>query len=212
LTALNYFHKVEPGVRLKEVGMCGAGLSCNQTQNVLIGASPDGILCYPNGTMEALEVKDHCPFVPARDSNKNDDTLNPRYAFRQMPVRDPTIPPLYIPQLMMEMLCIGPECRSAVMVRQTVMNGAVLLRLHRDDAWLDEMMFWLNRFQNEYVNKEKHSQNFFWNDKDMGDRYRTFVEWANELSTKVEVLDLVAHNEIQRVLATSRNITSLFLD
>jgi len=73
LTALNYFHKVEPGVRLKEVGMCGAGLRCNQTQNVLIGASPDGILCYPNGTMEALEVKDHCPFVPARDSNKNDD-------------------------------------------------------------------------------------------------------------------------------------------
>lgn len=212
LTALNYFWKSDPGVRLKDVGMCGAGLGSNQTGSVLVGASPDGILCHSNGTVEALEVKNHCPFVPAAYIGE-DDASNPCYAVRQEPFRNPTVPPLYIPQLMMEMMCIGSECRSAVMIRQTATNGAVIMRMYRDDDWLDEMMYWLNRFQKDYVETETPPPtDFFWEDNNDGDRYKRFVEWTEELITKVEVLDLVKHHEIQRVLATHRNITSLFLD
>jgi hypothetical protein len=213
LTALNYFWKSDPGVRLKEVGMCGAGLSSNQTGSVLVGASPDGILCHSNGTIEALEVKNHCPFVPAAYVGEDDET-NPSYAVRQMPFRhNRTVPPLYVPQLMMEMMCIGKECRSAIMVRQTATNGALIMRMYRDDDWLDEMMYWLNRFQHDYVNKDiPPPADFFWNDKDDGARYKRFVGWTEKLSRNVEVLGLVKHHEIQRVLATNRNITSLFLD
>jgi len=212
LTALNYFWRRDPGVRIKEAGMCGAGLSSNQTGSVLVGASPDGILCHSNGTIEALEVKNHCPFVPASYMDE-DDTSSPNYAVRQMPFRDPTVPPLYVPQMMMEMLCIGPECHSAVMVRQTATNGAVIMRMYRDDEWIEEMMYWLNHFQQDFVDKEiVPPTDFFWDDNDDSERYKRFVEWTTELSAKVEVLDLVKHHEIQRVVATSRNITSLFLD
>ena len=212
LTALNYFWKSDPGVRLKEVGMCGAGLSSNQTGSVLVGASPDGILCHSNGTIEALEVKNHCPFVPAAYIGK-DDASNPSYAVRQMPFCNPTVPPLYVPQLMMEMMCIGPECRSAVMVRQTATNGAVIMRMFRDDEWIDEMMYWLSRFQHDFVDQHiPPPTDFFWDGDDEGARYRRFVGWTKELGAKVEVLDHVKHHEIQRVISTSRNITSLFLD
>ena len=212
LTALNYFWKQDPGVRLQEVGMCGAGLSSNQTGSVLVGASPDAILRHSNGTIEALEVKNHCPFVPASFVDEYDE-CSPNYAVRQMPFRNPTVPPLYVPQLMMEMLCIGHECRSAIMVRQTATNGAVIMRMKRDDEWIDEMMYWLNRFQQDYVEKEiEPPVDFFWKDNDESDRYQRFVARTRELSNNVQVLDIVKHHEIQRVVATSRNITSLFLD
>jgi hypothetical protein len=61
------------------------------------------------------------------------------------------IPPQYIPQLMMEMACVGSHCRSAIMVRQTATDGAVILRLHRSDAWLQEMIFWLMQFRSQFV-------------------------------------------------------------
>lgn len=209
LTALNYFWKKDPGVRLEEVGMCGAGLSSNQTGSVLIGASPDAILHHSNGTMEALEVKNHCPFVPASFVDDNDAN----FAVRQIPFRNPTVPPLYAPQLMMEMLCVGHECRSAIMVRQTATNGAVIMRMHRDDEWIDEMMYWLNRFQHDYVKQGIVPPiDFFWSDNDESERYQQFIVRTRELSNSVEVLDIVKHHEIQRVVATSRNITSLFLD
>lgn len=212
LTALNYFWKSDPGVRIKETGMCGAGLMLNQTDSVLVGASPDGILCHSDGTIEALEVKNHCPFVTTGYIGE-DESTGPHYAVRQMPFRNPTVPPLYVPQMMMEMLCIGPECRSAVMVRQTATNGAVIMRMYRDDEWIDEMLYWLNRFQQDFVDRDiLPPKDFFWDDDTDGDRYKRFVEWTKDLSTQVEVLDTVKHREIQRVVATSRNITSLFLD
>lgn len=215
LTALNYFWKQNSGVVLKEAGMCGAGLIVNQTDaesSVLVGASPDAIIYHPDGTVEALEVKNHCPFVPATYYDKKGDT-GQRYAVRQMPFRNPSVPPLYVPQLMMEMYCIGPECRSAVMVRQTATNGAVILRLRRDDQWIEEMMFWLRLFQSKFVSKDlPPPRDFFWEDEELGDRYQRFVGRTKEISTKVELLQRVNHNEIQRVLATRRNITSLFLD
>ena len=82
LTALNYFYNVDPNVTIKEVGMCGAGLQYNSTDigsgsnNLLLGASPDAVIQYSNGTLEVLEVKNHCPFVPARRNNVNTSVKN----------------------------------------------------------------------------------------------------------------------------------------
>uniref|UniRef100_A0A7S1CZY4 Uncharacterized protein n=1 Tax=Cyclophora tenuis TaxID=216820 RepID=A0A7S1CZY4_CYCTE len=115
---------------------------------------------------------------------------------------------------MLEMMCVGPECRSAIMVRQTGLNGALIIRIHRDDAWLEEMIFWLGRFQSEFADKEcLPHENFFWDDEEYGDRYRAFVQQTKELQhQRVEFVDKVNHKEIQRANWAEFKCGSLFLD
>mmetsp|Transcript_12225 Transcript_12225/g.22194 ORF Transcript_12225/g.22194 Transcript_12225/m.22194 type:complete len:603 (-) Transcript_12225:1461-3269(-) len=221
LTALNYFWKQDPRIMIKEVGMCGAGLEMNSTMTnhgLLLGASPDGVIEYPNRTLEALEVKNHCPFVSANFGNKTNSTRNPsrkQYRIREMPLQ-PTVPPAYVSQLMIEMLSLGPSCRSAVMVRQTATNGAVILRLHRDDAWIDEMMHWLRRFQTDYVIPDQAPPvNFFWQSEDQNDseRYKKFVLRTKELGESVQLVDYIKNGDIQRVVSATRHQPiPLFLD
>ena len=239
LTALNYFCGVDERTTVREVGMCGAGfddkhdefdnnleIEKGKLNGLRIGASPDAIICHGNGTIEVLEVKNHCPFVlnnhplarnmtkatrhghrkkkhhPNRHNNKTqrqkqnepeqqDIQIPKHYAIRDFQLEQ-KIPPLYIPQLMMEMLCLGdaidldhpgsydshandknnfahekksytPICKSAVMVRQTATKGAILLRLHRDEEWIGEMKVWLGKFKTMYVDTGViPPDNFFW--------------------------------------------------
>ncbi len=245
LTVLNYFHSIDPSIKVKEVGMCGAGLKYNSTlpqscydsedaldiHKLILGASPDAVIEYSDGTLEALEVKNHCPFVPMKKQLRDDpdgrsslgsnrtnfgssgrDRGN--YRIREMPMY-PTVPPVYIPQLMMEMLCLGEECRSAVMCRQTATNGAILVRLHRDDDWINEMIYWLERFVDNYVKKgSPPPRNFFWFDEDgnVCKRYEHFVQRTKELSDEVELVQYIEHGSIQRVLGAKGVRLPLFLD
>jgi len=237
LTALNYFSKQDPGLKVKEVGMCGAGLEMNTTNSVdknntgvddpglIIGASPDAVIEYSNGTLEVLEVKNHCPFVPnirmktsKKHGGKKGALNSCKYRIRVLSI-DPCILPAYIPQLMMEMLCVGNNCRSAIMVRQTATNGAIILRLHRDDEWIKEMIYWLQKFMTNYVNKGiSPEQNFFWDDHDNNNndeslkRYRNFVEWTNDLSKKIDVVERISNSSIQRVRGDEDLPLPLFLD
>ena len=171
LTALNYFTRKVPGTKIREVGMCGAGLDCNATSpedgtGLIIGATPDAVIHYPNGTLEALEVKNHCPFVPmswgSRRSKQSSNNFhnNNKDLFRIREVLELAVDvlPAYVPQLMLEMLSLGPQCRSAIMVRQTATKGAVILRLQRDDEWIEEMLHWLNQFMERFVNREEPQQ------------------------------------------------------
>ena len=215
LTALNYFAGKDPGFVMKEAGMCGAGLELNQTtmSSLLVGASPDAILCHSDGSIEALEVKNHCPFmVPWISKGK---PRSHRFVVGDFPFDDKVkVFSHYIPQLMMEMLCLGPECRSVVLVRQTATNGALLLRLYRDDEWIKDMMHFLERFQSEFVAANKPPpQNFFWADqgdanKNESVRYRRFVNRTLDIRNKIEVITHIPHEKIQRVAAAA----PLFLD
>ncbi len=227
LTALNYFYSIDRGVKIKEVGMCGAGLKYNSTKigstqcsNLLLGASPDAVIEYSNGTLEVLEVKNHCPFVPARKyketemTNKPTETAMANYRIREMPMIA-SVPPAYIPQLMMEMMCLGDECKSAVMCRQTATNGAMLIRLRRDDEWIEEMIYWLEKFVNEYVNESQPPpQNFFWFDENqnVSKRYQDFIKRTKELSEEVELVQCIPHSSIQRVVGSNGVRLPLFLD
>lgn len=221
LTALNYFSRAVPGTMIREVGMCGAGLGINSTSSegsgLIIGATPDAVIHYPNGTLEALEVKNHCPFVPLYwGKRRNPANKSSKDLFR---IRESTsqmdVPPAYIPQLMLEMLSLGPQCRSAIMVRQTATKGAVILRLQRDDEWIEEMIYWLNQFMERFVNEEvPPPPNVFWADGEHsgGERYRAFVHRTKEISESGEHVTTVPHGDIQRVVATRRFQIPLFLD
>jgi len=221
LTALNYFTRAVPGTKIREVGMCGAGLDINATSSpegadLIVGATPDAVIHYPNGTLEALEVKNHCPFVPmywgSRKPSHADKDLFRIREVSQLPV---DVPPAYVPQLMLEMLSLGPQCRSAIMVRQTATKGAVILRLQRDDDWIEEMLYWLNQFMDRFVNRgEPPPPNVFWDDNEHsgGERYRSFVNRTKEISESAQLVARVPHGDIQRVVGTKRHQIPLFLD
>jgi len=157
------------------------------------------------------------------------------FRIRGMPsISDETsisIPSVFIPQLMMEMMCLGDDCKSAVMCRQTALNGAITLRIKRDDKWINEMIYWLEKYMTDYVNPEHvPQQNFFWlttDDDDDDDaegngdlsasssesrRYQAFVNWTKEISDGVEVVDYIPHSSIQRSLGENGLFLSLFLD
>ena len=229
LTALNYFTRAVPGTILREVGMCGAGLDCNATSpedgtGLIIGATPDAVIHYPNGTLEALEVKNHCPFVPmswgSRRSKQSSNNFhnNNKDLFRIREVLELAVDvlPAYVPQLMLEMLSLGPQCRSAIMVRQTATKGAVILRLQRDDEWIEEMLHWLNQFMERFVNREEPPpHNVFWDDGNEhsgGDRYRAFVNRTKEISESAQLVARIPHGDIQRMVGTNRHQIPLFLD
>merc|ERR1719221_2186548 len=67
LTALNYFCGKDNRTMIHEVGMCGTKFDDEDEEEkdllLRIGASPDALICHGDGTVEVLEVKNHCPFV-----------------------------------------------------------------------------------------------------------------------------------------------------
>lgn len=210
LTALNYFSQDEPDIRIREVGMCGAGLDVNQTDarsSLLVGATPDALLVHSDGRIEALEVKNHCPFATTnwktQLKQKSRGGGNKTFHVRDYPfdVEKAGVFSHYIPQLMMEMLCVGPECRSAVMVRQTATQGALILRMHRDDEWIEEMLYWLHRFQHDYVEKDVPPPvDVFWSGKkEDSDRYRRFIKRTLKIRDAVEVVSHIPSDMIQRI-------------
>lgn len=226
LTALNYFWKRDKRVRMKEIGMCGAGLEFNQTSTstgLMLGATPDAVLCHPDGRIEAVEVKNHCPFVPNNNNRYNrkggsKSKSKQSGAFRlsqQKLSKDGSIMCTYIPQLMMEMLCLGENCESAVMVRQTATSGSLILRVKRNNEWIEEMLYWLGRFHNDFVCHETPPpQNFFLKGDDPADeaRYKKFLELTKRVESEVELLEHVPHKSVQRAIAKHSVPMDLFLD
>jgi hypothetical protein len=214
LTVINYFHQLDPHIVVKEVGMCGAGLAFNQTDgnsasSLLLGATPDAVIHHPDGRIEAVEVKNHCPFTISRPSRYHQGPTK-QFAVRELPFKLPYIFPLYVPQLMLEMLCLGPQCRSAIMVRQTATNGAIILRVHRDDEWIDEMIYWLQRFQQDFVERQvEPGENFFYDCPTDGPRYKSFLQRTIEIANQVDMVATVPHRMIQR---SGNAQDSLFLD
>lgn len=226
LTALNYFWKRDKRILMKEIGMCGAGLSFNQTSRfgtgLLLGATPDAILCHPDGRIEAVEVKNHCPFVPNKSRyNRNNDKRSKQEKDAAFRLSQQTLSnkgafiSQYIPQLMMEMLCLGENCKSAIMVRQTATSGALILRIARDDEWIEQMIYWLERFHKDFVqNETPPPENFFLESADPIDqaRYKKFLDRTKQVESKVELLEHVPHRSIQRAMAKHPVSDDLFLD
>jgi len=220
LTAINYFSNST----LKEVGMCHnypkKYYDFLASIGLYLGASPDAIILHEDGSTEILEVKNHCPFMfhkqssrfrvmrpyplKRRGSGNNNSTGNHKIT----PMT--SIQAMYIPQLMLEMFCYSEKCTSAIMLRQTI-HGAYILRIKRNDEYIDQMIHWLSIFHKEYVLKQNPPPiNFFWKEYP---EYRKFVYTTKYLAEHcVEVVDFVSSDCIQRMDGSSGRNISLFLD
>jgi hypothetical protein len=206
LCALNYFHG--EGVHVAECGMFpGESLLLdvanqsipNDVQlmdqldslrklmdiGVPIGASPDGLLHYPDGTVEVLEVKNHSPF------------RNDREGGTIVRDRDPPeeLPPWYVPQVQLEMLCVGPHCQSAVFVRLTATRGASVMRVARDDAYISSM---LRRFLAFALRFLQGGEDLRANFGDDDETTPAFLQHTLRVSASAESLGRIAHEEVQR--------------
>lgn len=205
LTALNYYAQIDPEVVLQETGMCGAGLPLNQTSiesTLLVGATPDAVLCHGDGRLEALEVKNHCPFFSNRNRKRRGGKLK-AFSIGDRPLGEVGVMSQYVPQLQLEMYCLGPDCQSAVMVRQTATQGAVLLRMMRDDEWIAEMLYFLHRFQKEHVEAQKPPKlDFFWQGEEAS-RYRRFVHQTIKVRDSVKVIATLPNEAVQRGSASA---------
>jgi hypothetical protein len=125
----------------------------------LLGASPDAVLVTADGTVQVVEVKSHFPFaaghrcdgkpVPATAAAATTTpagiVLCPRGCGRPLfRWEDPgplsAVQPLHIPQLQMEMACLGPLCRSALLVSVSASKGVALFRVDRSDSYIGELL------------------------------------------------------------------------
>ena len=211
LCALNYFH--DSGVYVAECGMFpGESIldDPNLTENtkqlrlvkellemgVPIGASPDGLLHHEDGTVEVLEVKNHSPF---RYSGRQGGTI--------IQDRDPPqeLPPWYVPQVQLEMFCVGSHCRSAVFVRLTATRGASIVRVPRDDDYISAMLSrfvqFVNRFLYSSVDSCQLESNF--GDKkadgtDQEEEMNGFLRHTLAVSASAQPLGLISHSQVQR--------------
>ena len=101
------------------------------------------------------------------------------------------------------------------MIRQTATRGAIVLRLHRDEEWLTEMIHFLGKFKARYVDGDiVPPDNFFWDDEESS-RYKNFLEKTKELSKCVEQVASIDHGRIQRMVMdrhANYETPPLFLD
>ena len=169
-----------------------------------IGASPDGLLVHRTGSgsgigkrdiiVEALEVKNHSPFarVSARDESASLKVID-----RTPPLE---VPPLYVGQLQLEMFCIGPHCRSAVFVRMTATRGASIMRVYRDDLYIEMMLIRIKKFYSSFVYSSVEPPEDF----DMHHKDQFSVSKAVQMTLKVtrsaEIIASIPQSAVQRGL------------
>ena len=110
-----------------------------------------------------MQVKNHSPFVSAGCHGTVVSVSD-----KQVPA---DIPSWYVAQMQLEMLCIGPQCRSAVMVRLSATCGAVIMRMQRSDDYIELMLKQFAAFYGHYViPKELPPPDFLRADQSMHER------------------------------------------
>lgn len=197
-----------------------------QRMGCRIGASPDGLMVRkaPGSAtehiVEVVEVKNHSPFMSVRKrgggvgggahptkaaSDERDDKTIIRD--RAPPAE---IPPWYVPQLMLEMFCVGQHCRSALLVRLTATKGATIMRLPRDDSYITLMLERALRFYKSFVLRKREPTVDFGNnpfvpfyDSESDDAEDDFsvaaaVEFTMRVAKTATVVDTLEHRQVQR--------------
>jgi hypothetical protein len=160
-----------------------------------IGASPDGLVRWPDGRVEPLEVKNHAPFASSRGRSSNNNSSNAAFE-----IRDPgpfgEVAVWHLPQLYLHMLCLGPSCRSCLFMSCSATRGANLFRVPRDDALMDAILHFVARFAREHggAGAPPPPADFFWAEPE----YQALLEALKAVSSSVERVEHIPNERIQR--------------
>jgi hypothetical protein len=158
-----------------------------------IGASPDAVVRWPNGTVEPLEIKNHAPYAST-----------PGFARAAgappLEIRDPGpfggVAVWHIPQLYLHMLCLGRMCSSALFMSCSATRGVNIFRLRRDEALMHSMLLFIARFHEAHGGGGSiPPPNFMWR----APGYFEFLEGLNRASREhVELVAHIPHSQVQR--------------
>ena len=145
-----------------------------------IGASPDGLIINSKNKndVQALEVKNHLSL--SKQAYATFDTMST----------------WYVVQLQLEMFCIGPHCKSAILVRLSSTKGAVIFKMKRDDEYILMMLQRFKAFYTNYViNKTPPPPNFGRNSKVLANFVNRTKEIAN---SKCSIVKRIWPKQVQR--------------
>lgn len=132
-----------------------------------LGASPDGFVVADDGAVSILEIKSVCPFVARPDG------------FLALRDRGPasSLDPWIVPQLMLGIYCSGAAGAHLVSVSAT--RGAAFFRVERDDAYIAEMIVYLDYFYEQCVRGSRSPLDLDF--ADVGD-YDTFLDRTRRIA------------------------------
>ena len=198
LVAVNFFSKVNASV--SEVGLCP--LECVdclpqdietwKSEGTLppIGASPDGIITYPDGSKEVLEVKCSSPFVSSPQGSGG-YKLQLRHSYK-----DQGVAVWHMAQLQLEILCAGPRCKGAVLVALSATEGTAIYRVVRDDAYILELLYWVRLFYINFCMKPLAPEPDFVSIAN--ERYTAFLDRTICMSREANLVARLQQSEVQR--------------
>lgn len=168
----------------------------------LIGASPDGLILQADGKLEILEVKCTSPFYSNRNGLKSSGGVKKGLlaANERKDVPD-GLGVWHIPQLQWEMLCVGPACKSAIVVLLGV-NNAAIYRVDRDDEYIMWMAGFMEKFYKGFIseipsNKMKPPPVNFFNPKNTNG-YEKLLKKTVFLAENAKLVKKLNSREIQR--------------
>ena len=158
-----------------------------------IGASPDAIVRWPNGSVEPFEVKNHAPF--ANNFRARTEPRAPPFVIRDPGPYD-EVAVWHVPQLYLHMLCLGSGCQSALFMSASATKGVNIFRLRRNEALMRLMLKFVARFAAEHGSgKPPPGPNLWWG----VDEYDALLEGLKRASRKdVELVARVPDSEVQR--------------
>ena len=187
--------------RVLQIGLCPLEALSSQTDSYsslllpLIGASPDGVFINSDGTVSSIEVKCHSPFL--------EDSRGPARINDRGPQE--SIGAWHVPQLMLEVLCLGPFCIGTYFVSMSATRGCNIFFLKRDDKYISELLRIVSILYKKFVlnidsNSEMPVLNFgheIFKSKDDVD-YIEFLHWTRRIALSAELVEAVPESKMQR--------------
>lgn len=216
--------------RLYEIGLCSlealpdewlrSTYGVGKAELPLMGASPDGLIVFGDGTAEVVEVKCHSPFAyshhavsrSSRGASVTPSTVDdgdslsaspgayaaagavPHYVIRDNGPQD-RIGAWHVPQIQMEILCAGPYCDGCNFVTLSATKGARVFFVPRNDEYIGLMLRLVSRFHSQYVKGRKHpALNFAARDRE----YNKFLDLTLQIASAAKVRADVPQAAVQR--------------
>lgn len=197
LAALNYFGRQNATV--EEAGLQPLeALPASERRRLPrglppIGASPDALVRWPDGSVEPFEVKNHAPF--GTNFGRRDDERAPPFE-----VRDPgpydEVAVWHVPQLYLHMLCLGEKCTSALFMSASATRGINVFRLRRDDQLMHMILTFVAHFTAEYGGgRPPPDADYFWDHPGYAALLEGMVRASRE---DVELVARIPYAQVQR--------------